>query len=64
MDRNKEADSKKENQPLKPDRETLHSTDPQENMQGPVSSPIKETGEAFDSEESKEHADERKDERM
>jgi hypothetical protein len=64
MDRNQEADPKKENQPLKADRETLHSTDPQENMQGPVSSPIKETGEAFDSEESKEHADERKDERM
>lgn len=32
-------DEKKHDQPLsKPDPETLHTTDPQENMEGPVSS--------------------------
>lgn len=64
MNTNRETDQKKESQPLKPDRETLHTTDPQENMQGPISSPIKETGEAFDSKESREDADKRKDSRI
>ena len=64
MDKNKEADTKKENEALEPDRKTLHSTDPQENMQGPVSSPLRTTGEAFDSSETKEHADERREESM
>ena len=46
----------------KPDPETLHKTDPQENMRGPVSSvvqEIKETSEKND-EESKEEADKKK----
>lgn len=50
--------------PLKPDPETLHKTDPQENMEGPVSSVmqnIKEKSEKND-EESKEEADKKKDE--
>ena len=64
MDKNKEAGTRKEDKELKPDRETLHTPDPQENMQGPVSSPMKETGEAFDSNESQKHADERRAERM
>jgi hypothetical protein len=48
----------------KPDPETLHTTDPQENMKGPVSSlmqNIKETAEEGDK-ESKEEADRRKNE--
>ncbi len=47
----------------KPDPETLHTTDPQEKMKGPVSSMmqnIKEEAEEND-EETKEEADERKD---
>jgi hypothetical protein len=62
-DKNKQHD-----QPLsKPDPETLHTTDPQENMEGPVSSMmqgIKETAEESDvkrapeSEDRKDRSDE------
>ena len=61
----KETD-KKQNEdktPLKPDPKTLNKTDPQENMEGPISSfvqGIKENAEKND-EESKEEADEKKD---
>ena len=56
------GDKEKKDSPLKPDPETLHTTDPQEKMEGPVSSivqNIKESGEEDD--ESKESADKRKD---
>ena len=52
-----------DNKPLKPDPGTLHKTDPQENMEGPVSSAIqniKENAEKNDK-ESKEEADRKKD---
>jgi hypothetical protein len=58
---NKKKDGKKEG--LKPDPGTLHKTDPQENMEGPVSSfmqDIKKGAEKND-EESKEEADRKKD---
>jgi hypothetical protein len=48
----------------KPDPETLHTTDPQENMQGPVSSLMHKTGESFDTDETKEEADREKDRGM
>jgi hypothetical protein len=60
------SDKKKDEKikgPLKPDPETLHKTDPQENMKGPVSSFVqnfKEEAEENDA-ESKEEADEKKD---
>ena len=57
-------DLKKENTPAKPDRETLHTTDPQENMKGPVSSTIQDTGEIFETNETKEEADHKKDEHL
>ena len=44
----------------KPDPETLHTTDPQENMEGPVSSLMHNTGEAFDTDTTKKEADEEK----
>jgi len=50
---------------LKPDDKTLHTTDPQENMEGPVSSVmqnIKDKTEEND--ESKEEADRKKDKNM
>ena len=57
----------KDNKPaLKPDPETLHTTDPQDNMKGPVSSfihNIKEEAEKND-EESKAEADRKKEENM
>jgi len=64
MDRNKETDIKKEKDTVQPDTGTLHNTDPQENMEGPVSSSIKQTGEAFDTDEDKDNADQRREERM
>jgi hypothetical protein len=45
-----------ENSP-KPDAETLHTTDPQEKMEGPVSTTMHKAGEAFDTDQTKEEAD-------
>ena len=59
----KEDKIKKES-PLEADPETLHTTDPQENMEGPISSimqTIKEVGESNDV-VSKEEANRKKDE--
>ena len=50
--------------PIKPDPETLHKTDPQENMEGPVSSLMHDAGDTFDSDETKEEADRKKDKNM
>lgn len=36
---------------LQPDQETLHTTDPQEHMEGPISSLVKKTAEGFENEE-------------
>jgi hypothetical protein len=48
----------------KPDPETLNTTDPQEHMKGPVSSTMRGTGEAFETDESKDEADRKKEEKM
>lgn len=64
MERKNENDSKKESTDIKPDKETLHSTDPQKHMKGPVSSPTRETGKPFESDENKKNADERREGRM
>jgi len=62
---NKKDDKKrrkgKNDSSLKPDPETLHTTDPQENMEGPVSSIIQNIKESAEDHESKESADKRKD---
>lgn len=54
---NENDKKKKQDNPVtKPDPETLHKTDPQENMEGPVSSimqNIKEEAEENDQEEGK-----------
>jgi hypothetical protein len=47
-----------------PDPETLHKTDPQKHMEGPVSSSMHGLSDAFDTSESKEEADEEKEEKM
>lgn len=63
--KNKNKKEHKENA-LQPDPETLHTTDPQEHMEGPVSSVmqnIKEEAEEGDK-VSKEEADRKKDENM
>jgi len=47
-----------------PDEGTLHNTDPQEHMEGPVSSLMHNTGEQFDTEETKQKADREKEKGM
>jgi hypothetical protein len=63
-DRNNADNRDTKNTSSKPDPETLHTTDPQEHMKGPVSSTMHQTGEAFDTNESKEEADKERDENM
>lgn len=48
----------------RPDPGTLHNTDPQENMEGPVSSPMHRTGEQFDTNENRDEADEEREKNM
>ena len=48
----------------KPDPGTLHTPDPQENMEGPVSSPMHGIGEAFDTDKSRREADEEREKNM
>jgi hypothetical protein len=49
---------------IKPDPETLHTTDPQKNMEGPVSSLMHKAGKGFDTDQSKKSADEEKEKNM
>ena len=67
MSREKNKDNRKNNNEdasIKPDPQTLNKTDPQENMEGPVSSLMHNAGEGFDTEESREEADDKKDKRI
>jgi len=62
MAKKSEAKGTKSESPLKPDPETLHKTDPQENMEGPVSSLMQNLAEdSDDKNESKVQADKKKD---
>ena len=45
---------------VKPDPETLNTTDPQEHMEGPISSLMHKTGEEFESEKAEREAKEKK----
>ena len=60
-DKKKQKKDKKES-PLKPDPETLHTTDPQEHMEGPVSSVMQNIAEEAgeNDKETKEEADRKK----
>jgi hypothetical protein len=61
---NDKKKNERSDDPFKPEPETLGKTDPQENMEGPVSSLIKSHGEAFKTDETKEEADEEKEREM
>ena len=61
---NKAKDKEKKETPLKPDPETLHTTDPQENMEGPVSSVMQNIKESAEDNETKKAADKKKDKNM
>ena len=58
-EKNKEQKDNK-NAAVKPDAETLNTTDPQEHMEGPLSSLMHKTGDAFESKKSEEEAKDRK----
>jgi hypothetical protein len=66
MDNRNDKDIRRDNEggTPKPDPETLHKTDPQENMEGPVSSLMHGTGEQFDTEETQGEADKEKEDSM
>jgi len=55
-----------DNKGLKPDPETLHTTDPQEHMKGPISSSVQSVKKEVEkgNEESKEEAEKKKEENM
>ena len=57
-------DPRNSDAPLKPDPETLHKTDPQENMEGPVSSLMHKTGRGFETEETKREAEEKRNRKL
>ena len=63
---NKKAqEEQNEKAAVKPDSETLHTTDPQEHMEGPISSIMQGIkDEAEDNNETKESADKKKDKAM
>lgn len=54
----------KDKSAVQPEPETLHTTDPQENMEGPISSLMHETGENFDTKKSPRQAEKEKNEKM
>lgn len=64
MDTKKTIPEKSNAAAIKPDKETLHTPDPQENMEGPVSSLMHNVAESFDTTQSKKEADEEKEKKM
>ncbi len=63
-DDKKTGTTPEDNSGPKPDPGTTHTTDPQKNMEGPVSSLMHGTGEAFNTSETKKEADEERDSHM
>jgi hypothetical protein len=59
-DDKKKDDNKKKDPLLKPDPETLHTTDPQEKMEGPVSSIVQNIKEEAEDNDSDEKTNEKK----
>ena len=59
-DKKKQDGKDKENNPLKPDPKTLHTTDPQEEMQGPISSIVQGVKEEVEENAEKDKKDEEK----
>lgn len=56
----KAQDEQHKDAAVKPEPETLHTTDPQEKMEGPVSSIVQKLTHSDDDAETKEEADEKK----
>lgn len=61
----KEQDAQNKDAAVKPEPETLHTTDPQKKMEGPISSLVQGVKDAVNgNDESKEEADARKERNM
>lgn len=61
----KEQDEQNKDAAVQPDPETLHTTDPQKKMEGPVSSIVQKVKHAVnDTDETKEEADKKREENM
>ena len=58
IDKKKKEEEKHDNPVSQPDPETLHKTDPQENMKGPVSSLVNKTADKMENNEEKDKEDE------
>jgi hypothetical protein len=63
IDKKKKEEEKHDNPVSQPDPETLHKTDPQENMEGPVSSLLNNAKDKLEENEEKDKIDEEKFER-
>lgn len=62
--KNNKEEPNKDDSSIQPEPETLHTTDPQDNMEGPISSLIHGTGESFDTDKTPKQADKEKEEKM
>lgn len=63
-DEKKIATEQNKDAAVKPEPETLHTTDPQKKMEGPISSLVKKAGENLETDETQEEADKKKEENM
>jgi len=67
LNENIDKDNKKNNKEdasLKTNPETLHKTDPQENMEGPISSLMHKSGKGFETKETREEAESKRDKNL
>jgi hypothetical protein len=64
MNQERKETNDRNNDTSKPDAGTLNTTDPQEHMEGPVSSSMKEMGKTFDTDQNKTEADEEREKKM
>ena len=58
-EKNKEKEDNKD-AAVKPDPETLHTTDPQEHMEGPISTLMHKLGDDFESDKAEEEVKQKK----
>lgn len=61
---NNTEDAQNKDAALKPEPETLHTTDPQDEMEGPISSLMQSAKEGLEDDETKEEADQKKESKM
>ena len=64
QDENKTAKEQHKDAAVKPEPETLHTSDPQDEMEGPISSLVQGVKEGMEDDKTKKEADEDKDRKM